>query len=392
VSGVALDTVGRILGRKVGLRIEASMRDRLERCLEEAARDRNESVSAYSQRLDRDPHALQALLDRVTVQETWFFRDAGQFTTLARDIVPQLQEPAVIWSAGCANGQEPYSLAITLEESNCRDWQVVATDVSNRALARTRAGRYLERELRGLDARRREKYFHPVGMEWEVSPHLRERVSVRRHNLVTDAPPFEPGHASVVFCRNVLIYFRREDSLAFLKRLHSWLPEGGHLFLGYSESLWHVTDLFELVRLDESYVYRRPPLLQARPPQPRSAELGPAPARRPRVVPPRPEPTPVPQLLASGEAALSRSDLPAASAAFRKAAYLDPGNPIAHLCLGLSLEAALDHDAARRAYSAARAALERGNVSAAETVLEGYSIQELRRLLDDKLQRPRGSP
>jgi chemotaxis methyl-accepting protein methylase len=391
VSGVALDRVGRILGRKVGLRIEASMRDRLERCLEEAAEERNESVTDYAQRLDEDPRALQALLDRVTVQETWFFRDAGQFTTLAQDILPRLDGPAVVWSAGCANGQEPYSLAITLEESACRNWRVIATDVSSRALAKTKAGRYSERELRGLDASRRDKYFHAVGHEWDVSPRLRERVTVRRHNLVTDVPPFEPGRAAVVFCRNVLIYFRREDSLAFLKRLHSWLPEGGHLFLGYSESLWHVTDLFELVRFDQSYVYRRPRSPRAHPQQAEAAVVEPAPARRPEVGRDRSEPTPVPQLLASGEAALSRSDLPAASAAFRKAAYLDPGNPIAHLCLGLSLEAALDHDAARRAYSAALAALERGNVSAAETVLEGYSIHELRRLLDDKLQRPRGS-
>lgn len=391
MSGVALERVGHILGRKVGLRIEASMRDRLERCLEEAAQERNESVSDYAQRLDQDPHALQALLDRVTVQETWFFRDAGQFTTLAQDIVPRLEEPAVVWSAGCANGQEPYSLAITLEESACRDWRVIATDVSSRALARTRSGRYSERELRGLDASRRDKYFHAVGHEWDVSPRLRERVTVRRHNLVTDVPPFEPGRAAVVFCRNVLIYFRREDSLAFLKRLHSWLPEGGHLFLGYSESLWHVTDLFELVRFDQSYVYRRPRSPRARQQPTEGAVVEPAPTRPPRV-PRVSEPTPVPQLLASGEAALARSDLPAASAAFRKAAYLDPANPIAHLCLGLSLEAALDHDAAQRAYSAARAALKRGNLGAAEAVLEGYSIQELRRLLDDKLQRPRGSP
>jgi tetratricopeptide (TPR) repeat protein len=145
------------------------------------------------------------------------------------------------------------------------------------------------------------------------------------------------------------------------------------------------------VRFEQSYVYRRPRSPRRRPQQREAAVVEPAPARGPEVGRHRSEPTPVPQLLASGEAALSRSDLPAASAAFRKAAYLDPGNPIAHLCLGLSLEAALDHDAARRAYSAALAALERGNVSAAETVLEGYSIHELRRLLDDKLQRPRGS-
>ena len=389
MSGMALEKVGRILSRKVGLRIEASMRDRLERCLVEAAQECSESVSDYAHRLDRDPTALQALLDRVTVQETWFFRDAGQFTTLTSDIVPGLSDPVVIWSAGCANGQEPYSLAIALEESMCRDWRIIATDVSTQALARTRSGRYSARELRGLDASRREKYLHPVGHEWEVSPRLRERVTVQRHNLVTDVPPFEPGQAEVVFCRNVLIYFQREDSIAFLKRLHSWLPEGGHLFLGYSESLWHVTDLFELVRLEHSYVYRRPPSLR-RPPRPVREAVAPASARRP-AAPPDDEPTPVPQLLASGEAALSQSDLPAAIAAFRKAAYLDPGNPIAHFCLGLSLEAAFDHVAARRAYSAARAALERGKVGAAEAVLEGYSIDELGRLLDDKLQRPRGS-
>lgn len=394
-----LAAAGRLLARRVGLRLDPAIRGRLSRCVAEEAAAHHVDAADYVGRLDEEPKLLQDLLNRVTVQETSFFRDPGQFDAL-RTILPGVPSPLVVWSAGCANGQEPYSLAMTLADAGVPAWRVIATDLSTRALTRTRAARYADRELRGLDDDRRARHLSRFGHDWQVADTLRSRVEVLHHNLVAEPPPFEPGTCDVVFCRNVLIYLRPADVLAFLERLALWMRPGGWLFLGYSESLWQVTDRFQLVRVGDAFVYRhRDPHAHA--PQPsgsgqRVAHPGvlsagqkrnserPRPARRPRPVV-HAAPLEVQDLLAAGEAAMNAADLALAVATFRKAAYLDPDQPVAHLHLGLALEAAGEEAAARRAFGAARAGLDRSGTAAVETVLEGYHVDELVRLLDAKL-------
>ncbi|MEY2567998.1 MAG: chemotaxis protein methyltransferase CheR [Actinomycetota bacterium] len=404
--GNALEEVGRLLSRRVGLRLDPAIRGRLERAVRDEALRHGENETDYVKRLEADPERLQELLNRVTVQETSFFRDPGQFAAFSEHVVPTLQAQGgrvEIWSAGCANGQEPYSLAMTLAESGIADWHVIASDVSTDALGRTRAARYADRELRGLSSAQRASHLVPLGGgEWQVTPELRDRVTTIRHNLAADAPPITPGQCEVVFCRNVLIYFGHDDVVAFLDRLKAALPPEGYLFLGYSESLWQVTDRFQLVRLGDAFAYRPAPNA----PKPESPQLAessrvrPSPPAPPRPLPsppkaPRPRPAPpesVPQqgvveLMADGEAALGRGEHGDAVTAFRKAAYLDPDHPIAHLNLGLALEVAGDIAAARRAYAAARAAIDRCDTAAVEATLEGYHLDGLTRLLERKLQR-----
>lgn len=393
----------RLLGRRVGLRLDAATQGRLTRCVQEAAAARKQDLQDYVSSLESDAGALQDLLDRITVQETSFFRDPGQFVALAR-ILQEWRGPMTVWSAACANGQEPYSIAMVLAESPVTDWQVIATDVSSRALERTRKARYSEKELTGVSPERRARWFRKDGDRWAVEPVLRERVAVERHNLVGQPPPFEPGRCPIVFCRNVLIYFRQGDAVTFLERLAQWLPPEGHLFLGYSESLWQVTDAFKLVRLGDAFVYRPtapgqvPAATEAERPRRRTAPAEPRPVR-PRNEPRRAsagervaaerqarEALPsVIDLLSAGEAASAAGDYEAAAAAFRKAAYLEPDHPIPHLHLGLALEAAGHDGAAGRAYAAARAAVDRADVAAVEAALEGYRMEELVRLLDSKL-------
>jgi len=395
-----LAAAGRLLARRVGLRLDPAIRGRLSRCVAEEAAAHRVDAADYVGRLDEEPKLLQDLLNRVTVQETSFFRDPGQFDAL-RTILPGLPSPLVVWSAGCANGQEPYSLAMTLADAGVPAWRVVATDVSTRALTRTRGARYADRELRGLDDHRRARHLSRAGHDWQVADILRSRVDVLHHNLVAEPPPFEPGTCDVVFCRNVLIYLREEDVLAFLERLALWMRPGGWLFLGYSESLWQVTDRFQLVRVGDAFVYRHrdPRAHAAQPPgsgqriahpavqsagQKRKTER-PRPPRRPRPPVPTPAPVEIQDLLAAGEAAMNAEDLALAVATFRKAAYLDPDQPVAHLHLGLALEASGEETAARRAFGAARAGLDRSGTAAVEAVLEGYHVDELVRLLDAKL-------
>jgi len=135
----------------------------------------------------------------VTVQESGFFRHPDQFAALAHEVLPALEGPVVVWSAGCANGQEAYSLAMELAASGHPDWQVLATDISAAAVARTRAARYTTAELAGIPPVHR-RWLLPAGDLWEVDPTLRARVRVEQANLTTRFPT-APGRCQVVFCR-----------------------------------------------------------------------------------------------------------------------------------------------------------------------------------------------
>jgi hypothetical protein len=241
----------------------------------------------------------------------------------------------------------------------------------------------------------------PAGDDWEIVPALRERVRVVQHNLLSDAPPFAPGSCQVMFCRNVLIYLRDNDTRGVLERFGQWLPPGGWLFLGYSESMGQMTNQFRLVRVGGAFLYQRQERGVSLPP-PRSAprtRVRPAPVQLPalasrRVVAPLPPSSSQPEPhasehLAVGVAAQNAGDHVGAVAAFRKCVYLDPEHAVAHLNLGLAHEAAGDLTSARRAFAAARAALARSTGDGVEQGLGGYAVAELTRLLDAKLALPR---
>jgi chemotaxis methyl-accepting protein methylase len=396
----ALAAAAELLARRVGLRADPAIQSRLTRCLLEGAAARKLAIADYVALVSKDHQALQDLLNRVTVQETSFFRDPTQFAALARHVLPSLSGPVTIWSSASSNGQEPYSLAMTLAESGLSDWRVIASDISTKALARTSAARYATRELRGLSRERQEHFMRPAGDDWEIVPALRERVRVVQHNLLSDAPPFAPGSCQVMFCRNVLIYLRDNDTRAVLDRFGQWLAPGGWLFLGYSESMGPLTNQFRLVRAGDAFLYQLGERAAAVP-RPRAAartRVRPPPAGRPgpeprRVVAPLPETRSEPEPLASehlaiGAAAQNAGDHVAAVAAFRRCVYLDPEHAVAHLNLALAYEAAGDATSARRAFNAARAALARSTGSGVEAALGGYAVGELTRLLDAKLGLP----
>jgi chemotaxis protein methyltransferase CheR len=400
---VLLDRAAELMHRELGLRPDPSLLSRLQRCLRDEAAARREGLERYVGRLAVDPEARQSLYDRLTVQETAFFRHPGQFQALAERVLPGIDGPAVIWSAACSNGQEPYSLAMVLDEQAVPG-SVIATDVSTRALGRTSEGSYRSRELTGLSPARRDRYLTGgSGDDWEVRKALRDRVRVQHHNLIADPLPDHVERCHAVFCRNVLIYFSAEHVTAFLTRLAQKLPPGACLFLGYAETIWQVTDLFEPIRIGDAFEYHRrrdsPRSSVRRPgpppgPPPGAPLEAPLEARAPRAPlsvrrPPGASATEAPlkapyKTLQQAGQATAAEDHQAAIGAFRRHAYLEPDQPIAHLHLGLALEAAGDWPSAQRAYRAARSALGRCDASSVESALGGYRVEELIRLLDGK--------
>ena len=264
-----------LLGNAAGLVFDDSRRDALSFCVSERMRQTGiEDVAAYLSMLVQPSSEAerQALLDEVTIPETHFFRNPPQIQALRRHVLPQLLKDAgargrklTVWSAGCSTGEEPYTVAMLIREllplTSGWDVKISATDISRRGLAHAKAGRYGERSLVMTDPDDVSRFFTRdiAGRDaaYVVRPEITELVEFRRHNLVTEGIPFGPGEVDLVMCRNVTIYFDRATTRALVGRLHDSLRDGGYLFLGHAETLWQVSDAFNLVTLGDAFVYRR---------------------------------------------------------------------------------------------------------------------------------------
>lgn len=372
-----VDHATQLLRSRAGLKAEPASRARLERLLAESADLAGIAVPAYVDMLDSQPAAFDDLLDRVTVQHSAFFRDPAQFAALSDIVRKASGAPHTVWSAGCGNGQEPYSLAMLIDETGRHNWKVVATDVSFRALARTEIARYAAGELRGLSPERQSRYLTPIPGGYEIAQFIRRYVHITHHNLArADTASLMPK-ADVVFCRNVLMYFGREETEACIERIADRVAPGGYLFLGHSDSPGRMTRFFEPVRVADALCYRR---LIA------SAPAAPTVGRRQDDLHPRPD---LAGLMAEGDHAAASGDLRAAVRAFRQATYLNPNLAVAYFQLGAALELAGDPREARRSFAAAGLAMMSEDGAENLSGLEGYSQRDLARAIASKLTEAR---
>ncbi|HAA92494.1 MAG TPA: chemotaxis protein CheR [Rhodospirillaceae bacterium] len=192
--------------------------------------------------------------EAMATNETMFFRDAEIFDQFQNMVLPRLIESRDetrsirIWSAACASGQEPYSLAMILKEQfdEIEDWttEIIATDLSSSLLEKARAGLYSQIEIqRGLPIKKLTRHFTQSGDQWEIDALLREMVHFGALNLMGD--PSTVGKCDVIFCRNVLVYFDLPTKRKVLSGLASCLAEDGVLFLGSAETVLGVSELFK---------------------------------------------------------------------------------------------------------------------------------------------------
>jgi len=220
------------LRRACGLSLSPAMLRALPAALEEAASAASVPAEVLLGRvLGGEEDAVAALVERAVVGETYFWRHPEQLELL-RDQAFRAEGPLHLWSAGCASGEEAYSLAMALLESGRfgRGDRILASDISSRALAKARAAKYASRSLRRLPERLRTRYFRGEPPAAEVVAEVRDLVSFSRHNLVAEAPP---GNGfDVVVCRNVLIYFDPVRAAEVLYRLLAATRPGGILVLG----------------------------------------------------------------------------------------------------------------------------------------------------------------
>ena len=193
------------------------------------------------------------VVEAMTTNETFFFRDKIPFDHLRDYVLPALIQARAsrrslrIWSAACSTGQEPYSIAMGLREYGAAlaGWriEIVATDLSQEVLEKSKAGLYSQFEVqRGLPIQLLVKYFTQLGELWQLSADIRGMVQHRQLNLLQDFSHL--GKFDVIFCRNVLIYFDQETKSAIFERMSKMLEADGTLFLGAAESVVGITDAF----------------------------------------------------------------------------------------------------------------------------------------------------
>ncbi|WP_049721834.1 CheR family methyltransferase [Gilvimarinus polysaccharolyticus] len=210
------------------------------------------------------------VIDVMTTNETFWFRDNYPFEYLKSTILPDLMQPSKrmfgpirVWSAACSSGQEPYSLSMTVDEYRrramgalARPVQIVATDLSSIVLEQARQGIYDKLSvMRGLSQERRDAYFEPLdGDRWQVKPKLRECIEFKAINLLDSYAAL--GRFDIVFCRNVLIYFDAALKTRILEKIHASLKPGGIVFLGSSEGVAGASHLFEMIRCEPGILYR----------------------------------------------------------------------------------------------------------------------------------------
>jgi chemotaxis protein methyltransferase CheR len=212
------------------------------------------SFAAYRERMKGNAgrEEIPALLDAVTINYTYFFREESQFAALSAEVFPEIvarQEEAGgdrvrVWSAGCSSGEEPYSVAIAfheaVENAEWYDFQILATDINRRVLHDARRGSYPEDRLLKIPQEWRLKYLvrdaeTPPG-HLRISPEIRGRVRFRRFNLQSNSDPLK-DQFDVIFCRNVLMYFDAPTQHRLLGQFRTILPRGGYLFVGESDEL-----------------------------------------------------------------------------------------------------------------------------------------------------------
>lgn len=214
---------------------------------------------------------MDLLVNAVTVSETHFFRDAAQFNALATAILPGIIKRKTslrtlrIWSAGCASGEEPYSIAMLLQDviPDIENWSItiLATDINTKLLERARVasyGQWAFREDRAISMRAR--HFRPAGNRFELSPQIKRMVTFSQLNLMEDRyPSFETNTMmmDLVICRNVTIYFPQDVTRQVVGRFHGALVDGGWLVVGHSEPSLEIYNQFQPRNFPDTVVYQR---------------------------------------------------------------------------------------------------------------------------------------
>lgn len=268
ISGADVDFISQVVRQRSAIVLDRSKEHLIESRLQTLTRERGDvSITELVGKLRRAPNGplRDAVVEAMTTNETSFFRDIHPFRTLQDTILPELlvhrgrERSLSIWCAACSSGQEPYTIAMLIQELIGADpsWRVrlLGTDIDSKMLARTKEGIYNRFEVnRGLPAHLLVRYFARRGMNYQIDSRLRNMVETKFMNLAEPFPPMP--RMDVVFLRNVLIYFDVATKKQILAQVKKVLTPDGYLFLGGAETTMNIDDQWQRLTIGRTTVYR----------------------------------------------------------------------------------------------------------------------------------------
>lgn len=220
-------------------------------------------------RWGRGNQEMQELINLLTINETYFLREAGQFEALVDHVLPQLTrvrsrlETINIWSSPCSTGEEPYSIALTLLErwADVDEYDVAihGSDIDTSVLERARSGYFSARSVDKLPPETLQRYFDhdKTSGEYRIKRELRESIHFFKHNVLKPEFCSDADRYDVIFCRNMLIYFDETSRRIAVENFHNVMRDDGVLFLGHSESMSRISSLFTPVKFGDAIGYRK---------------------------------------------------------------------------------------------------------------------------------------
>ena len=219
------------------------------------------SLKDYIFRLKTDKNILKEFISKITVNETYFYREYYHLKALARLVQTEnFGFPIKVLSIPCSTGEEPYSIAIVMNEviGNPLKFEVHAVDIDINALEKAKRGVYGRRSVSKLPSEYLEKYFEPAGKDlWAIKDIVKRRVRFHEGNILNRLFLKGLGEFHFVFCKNLLIYFDDKARLQAINNLYDIMVDGGYLFLGHAESVSRSSSLFEPVKIEGTIVYRK---------------------------------------------------------------------------------------------------------------------------------------
>jgi chemotaxis protein methyltransferase CheR len=257
--------------RKTGIRFEDTKRYFVDkRLMERMGYTKSASFREYFSllRFEADGRELQALVNLMTVNETYFFREDYQFDCLVNSILPEIvarkkdRGPIRIWALPSSSGEEAYTIAMCLIERwpgiNTQDVEIISSDIDTNILGLARAGLYSDRSTMHVPEAYLRKYFKKTAGGLQINDVLRNAVEFTRVNLQdpSDTKPYR--NFDVIFCRNLLIYFDDISRKQAAETFYDALQPGGFILLGHSESMSRISSLFRIRKFEDAIVYQRP--------------------------------------------------------------------------------------------------------------------------------------
>lgn len=225
------------------------------------------NFEGYCDYLRKSPIEWDVLIELLTINETYFYREEDQLNECCSLVLPMLKSknidrPLRIWSAACSSGEEPYTLAMLIQETGLfspGSVVIIATDINRKVLQKAEKGWYHNSSFafRRIPENLLKKYFIEENGGYQIKPSTRKMVKFQHLNLLNEVKVGEIGEVDIIFCRNVLIYFDRDKTQQVIRSLHRNLAIGGYLFLGHAESITDTNMGLQKVRSDKSFYYRK---------------------------------------------------------------------------------------------------------------------------------------